>query len=71
MSELENAASLLGSKGGNTTKEKYGSEHYRRMNQKSLATKLKKKLRKAKKRSTNLSTVQELTSGSNDAIITA
>lgn len=71
MSELHNAASLLGSKGGNTTKEKHGVEHYREMNKRSLATKLKKKLRKAKKRSTNLSTVQELTSGSNDAIITA
>lgn len=46
---LENAALLLGNKGGQATKEKYGLEHYKEMNKKSVESRRKKKLKLAKK----------------------
>jgi hypothetical protein len=42
------AASEFGRKGGETTRDKYGSEHYRRMQAKGVKTKLQKKRERSK-----------------------
>ena len=40
----QQAAKLLGQKGGNTTKQLYGSDHYRKIQLKGAETKRKRKL---------------------------
>lgn len=62
MNEFSEIAKQMGRKGGSTTSEKYGVEHYRLMNKKSAETKRKKKLKLAKVAVDNL----PLTSDSKD-----
>jgi len=41
--EKDEAAVKLGSKGGNTTKKRYGSDYYRELQKRSVKSKLKNK----------------------------
>jgi len=42
MTDTQNIAALLGQRGGQKTKEKYGTDHYKKMAQKSAEARRKK-----------------------------